>query len=105
MDVIYSHTTLNTCATDGAESGLEAANPFTNPSTQRTAECVEDLHLMLVRTPGSYIKASTWNTRAWTFRERLVSRRCLISVNGRVLFQCPSTGMSNDMYADRNGSC
>lgn len=27
MDVIYSHTTLNTCATDGAESDLEAANP------------------------------------------------------------------------------
>lgn len=104
MDIIYGNAKLTICAADGAESGLEAAKPSTNPSTQMTAECVEDLHLMLVRTPDSYIKASTWNTRAWTFQERLVSRRCLVFVDGRVFFQCPSTGMSEDVYADRDGT-
>ncbi|KAI8930941.1 hypothetical protein NX059_011956 [Plenodomus lindquistii] len=104
MDIIYGNAALTICAADSAESGLKAAKPSTNPSTQVTAECFEDLHLMLVRTPDSYIKASTWNTRAWTFQERLVSRRCLIFVDGRVYFQCPSTGMSEDIYADRDGT-
>ncbi|KAF2865545.1 heterokaryon incompatibility protein-domain-containing protein [Massariosphaeria phaeospora] len=105
MDVIYGNAEVTICAADGdgADTGLKAARPSATRSPQ-IAECGEDLYLMLVRTPESYIKASTWNTRAWTFQERLMSRRCLVFVDGRVFFQCPSTGMSEDIYADRDGS-
>lgn len=33
-----------------------------------------------------------------------MSRRCLVFVEGRVFFQCRSTGMSEDIYADRDGT-
>lgn len=31
-------------------------------------------------------------------------RRCLIFTGSRVYFQCRSTGMSEDIYADREGA-
>ena len=55
---------------------------------------------MVSRPPEISIQASTWNTRAWTFQERLLSKRCLIFVDSRVYFQCPSTSMSADIFAD-----
>jgi hypothetical protein len=38
--------------------------------------------------------------RAWTFQERLLSRRCLIFAQGQVFFQCRSTAMSEDIWSD-----
>ena len=60
--------------------------------------------LMVSPPPEVYIRASKRNTRAWTFQERILSRRCLIFVEGRVYFQCRATGMSEDIYADREGA-
>ena len=50
------------------------------------------------------IRASTWNRRAWTFQERLLSKRCLIFTEGRVFFQCRSTTMSEDIVAEPGGA-
>ena len=59
---------------------------------------------MLTHPPESAIQRSVWNSRAWTFQERLLSPRGLIFVEGRVYFQCRSTGMSEDIVADREGA-
>jgi hypothetical protein len=108
MDIIYGNAIFTICAADGldASTGLLAMDELadTDKHDQLIAACTEDVKLMISRPPEMYIEASIWNTRAWTFQERLLSRRCLIFIGGRVYFQCQSTGMSEDIYADREGA-
>jgi hypothetical protein len=105
MDLIYGNAAFTICAADGedASTALEAMKTEQSP-TQEMADCAKGVRLMVSRPPEMYIKAAKWNTRAWTFQERLLSRRCLIFTGGRVYFQCRSTGMSEDIYADRAGA-
>jgi hypothetical protein len=107
MDLIYGHATLTICAADGDDSkkdGLKAMHRNTHNTAQHTAEILQGFHLMLTHPPESAIQRSVWNSRAWTFQERLLSPRSLIFVDGRVYFQCRSTGMSEDIVADREGA-
>ncbi|KAH6618813.1 heterokaryon incompatibility protein-domain-containing protein [Boeremia exigua] len=106
MDAIYGNADLTICAADGddAFTGLKAMRPSIGTQHQAVTDCGGGVQLMLSRPPEISIKSSKWNTRAWTFQERLLSRRCLIFVEGRVYFQCPSTGVSEDIYADREGA-
>ncbi|KAK6074289.1 hypothetical protein SCUP234_08339 [Seiridium cupressi] len=104
MDLIYGNADLTICAADGdAAAGLHAMSPGTH-NTKQCRGRVAGLNLMVTRPPEMYIRSSEWNERAWTFQERLLSRRCLIFTNSRVYFQCRSTGMSEDIYADRKGA-
>ena len=106
MDLIYGNAILTICAADGVDSstGLKAMHPKEHDAHQISAECASGVRLMVSRPPEMGIKASTWDTRAWTFQKRLLSKRCLIFTEGRVYFQCLSTGMSEDIFADREGA-
>ena len=106
MDLIYGNAVLTICAADGIDSssGLKAMHPKEHDANQISADCAQGVRLMVSRPPEIGIRASTWNTRAWTFQERLLSKRCLIFTEGRVYFQCLSTGMSEDIFADREGA-
>jgi Heterokaryon incompatibility protein (HET) len=106
MDIIYGSAELTICAADGqnAAAGLKAMRPEGRSHHQHMAHCAPGVRLVVTRPPEMYIKKSRWNTRAWTFQERLLSNRCLIFTAGRVYFQCRSTGMSEDIYADREGA-
>ncbi|TVY27195.1 hypothetical protein LHYA1_G004657 [Lachnellula hyalina] len=105
MHLIYGNATLTICAADGedASTGLLAMDPD-NASDQLKAECAPGVHLMVSRPPEIGVQQSRWNKRAWTFQERLLSKRCLIFTQGRIYFQCRSTGMSEDIFADGRGS-
>jgi hypothetical protein len=111
MDLIYGNATLTICAADGEDAsiGLRAMHSSGEYSSYHVIRNCNPpkrppLNLMVTRPPEMYIRASKWNTRAWTFQERLLSRRCLIFTEGRVYFQCRSTGMSEDIFADREGA-
>ncbi|KAK1573942.1 heterokaryon incompatibility protein [Colletotrichum navitas] len=105
MDLIYGNAALTICAADGdATRGLCAMRPATRNTQQVKGLVGPRLELMVTRPPEMYIRASEWNERAWTFQERLLSRRCLIFTNGRVYFQCRSTGMSEDIFGDQRGA-
>ncbi|GJD04056.1 heterokaryon incompatibility protein [Colletotrichum higginsianum] len=105
MDLIYGNAELTICAADGdATKGLCAMRPATRNTRQTKGHINPQLQLMVTRPPEMYIRASEWNERAWTFQERLLSRRCLIFTNGRVYFQCRSTGMSEDIFGDKRGA-
>ncbi|WDK23165.1 heterokaryon incompatibility protein [Colletotrichum graminicola] len=105
MDLIYGNAALTICAADGdAGRGLCAMRPATRNTQQVKGLVGPRLELMVTRPPEMYIRASEWNERAWTFQERLLSRRCLIFTNGRVYFQCRSTGMSEDIFGDQRGA-
>jgi hypothetical protein len=85
-------------------SDLMVMRPSPEMEHQELASYSSDLQLMISRPSEVYIKSSKWNTRAWTFQERILSRRCLIFVKGRVYFQCCAIGMSEDIYADQEGA-
>ncbi|CAI0641887.1 unnamed protein product [Colletotrichum noveboracense] len=105
MDLIYGNAALTICAADGdASIGLRAMRPSTRNTKQYKRMINPHLELMVTRPPEIYIRSSEWNDRAWTFQERLLSRRCLIFTNGRVYFQCRSTGMSEDIFGDQKGA-
>ena len=106
MDLIYGHAKLTICAADGTDSsaGLRAMHAREHEHHQYMKECVTGVRLMVSCPPELSIKASTWDTRAWTFQERLLSPRSLIYTEGRVYFQCLSTGMSEDIFADKQGA-
>ncbi|KAJ3461258.1 hypothetical protein MRS44_009811 [Fusarium solani] len=104
MHLIYGNSTLTVCAADGmdATAGLQALED-NNQLRQRVVNYAEGVHLMLHRPAESSIEITQWNRRAWTFQERLLSKRCLIFTEGKILFQCRSTGMSEDVFSDRHG--
>lgn len=104
MHLVYGNAVFTLCAADGpdARTGLLAMNENHQPQ-QHVANCGKGVHLLLHQSPEASIKASQWNKRAWTFQERLLSRRCLIFTGGRIYFQCRSTVMSEDIFADRYG--
>ena len=106
MDTIYGNAALTICAADGqdARNGLMAMSILNDVKQPEIADYAEGVRLLATRPPEMLIKKSKWNSRAWIFQERLLSRRCLIFVGGRVYFQCRSTGMSEDIYSDREST-
>ena len=115
MDVVYGNAEFTICAADGesAEVGLKALFPpdegkYTSARARHAVQHVEEykgtdsvpLKLLLSHPSESYIVKSKWSDRAWTFQERLLSRRCVIFVAGRMYFQCRSTTMSEDIYSE-----
>ncbi|KAI4636866.1 hypothetical protein J4E93_010882 [Alternaria ventricosa] len=103
MHLIYGNATLTICAADGdSQSGLLALDEDQRPQ-QQIGVYAEGVHLILHQPPEISIQTSKWNKRAWTFQERLLSKRCLIFTRGQIYFQCRSTGMSEDIFADGRG--
>ena len=104
MDLIYGHASLTICAADGKDSStpLEAMHP--NRRTQHMEDCGPNVRLMVTHLAETGIKTSKWNSRAWTFQERLLSRRCLIFTEKRVFFMCPSTMVSEDIVPSTDGT-
>lgn len=118
MHLVYGHALFTICAADGHDcsSGLRAAQPIlraVGTVPQVSSRNVDDprpicadvgdrLRLMVTRSLEAMVSDSEWDTRAWTFQERILSRRCLIFAEGRVFFQCRTTCMSQDIYSDGN---
>lgn len=106
MGLIYGQAFLTICAADGDDfqTGLRAMNPESRSASQHIEECAPGLSLMLRELPETIISVSTWNTRAWTFQEVLLSRRSLIFADGRAFFQCRSNAVSEDVVAVKKGA-
>ena len=120
MHLVYGNAHFTICAADGdATTGLVAAWPILHAGGEGgdqtstledkacklpSAECLPGVRLLAVKPPEAAIRASRWDQRAWTFQERLLSRRCLIFADGQTYFQCRSTVMSPDVVSDGGGS-
>jgi hypothetical protein len=105
MDQIYGNAYFTICAADDpdATAGLVALHPK-NPEKRHASQFIEEyapgVRLMVSQLTESYIWKSKWNTRAWTFQERLLSSRCVIFSRGQVFFQCRRAAMSEDIWSE-----
>lgn len=110
MDVVYGNAALTICAADGddANAGLvalsSAGSRYEHHARQIVESYMPDLRLMVSYPSETYIQCSRWNSRAWTFQERILSKRCLIFTAGRVYFQCRNSQMSEDVYEHPDAS-
>ena len=90
MDVVYSSAILTIAATSGdnADAGLAGGQANFRTFTQ-LVEKVQGLSL--ANRPTTFdkqIDQSPWNTRAWTFQERILSSRVLFIADQRCFFTC-----------------
>jgi Heterokaryon incompatibility protein (HET) len=106
MNIIYGNAHLTICAADGSDAwfGLKALDSTGHSTIQHIEECAPGVRLMVSQLAETGINSSVWNTRAWTFQERLLSKRCLIFTEGRVFFQCRSATMSEDLVSESHGA-
>ncbi|KAI0024345.1 heterokaryon incompatibility protein-domain-containing protein [Xylariomycetidae sp. FL0641] len=101
MDRIYGNGCLNVCAASGrdASEGIPGTAATARNAVQAIS-MVGELKLLAVKPVESRIQPTAWNSRAWTFQERMLSRRCLIFVEDRVYFQCREVTWSEEIEAE-----
>ena len=89
-DWVYARATLTLVAGSGkdANAGLPGVRLESRTFHQEIEHIKPDLRLMVAHLAEDYISTSQWDSRAWTYQERMLSRRCLIFSNGRIYFQC-----------------
>ncbi|ETS87797.1 hypothetical protein PFICI_01625 [Pestalotiopsis fici W106-1] len=97
MDQIYSNAcvTLVTLTPKHAESALPG---ITHPrNLVQTPVEINDSYLVQ-RLPhlSDVVQDSSWNSRAWTFQEGILSRRCLYFAEHQVFWQCRTSYQSED---------
>lgn len=118
MGSIYSCafiTIIGACGI-GADAGLWGLQPGSREVIQEEAVEVIPGKLGLVATCSSQqawtqkseamsrelrredVDASTWSTRAWTYQERSLSRRCLIFGEGQVFWACDGGTFCEDAH-------
>ena len=98
MGNIYSQALFTVVAASGsnAHAGLPGVRAFSRRIAQR-AEYVQGMVLVngLPRLE-EIIEQSHWNTRGWTYQEKLLSTRYLIFCQTHVFFQCNRTVLQED---------
>ncbi|KAL5325294.1 hypothetical protein ACEPPN_006419 [Leptodophora sp. 'Broadleaf-Isolate-01'] len=120
MDTIYSQAFATIVAVGGldANSGIPGVRPDTrlpqdiqsitisnnSPNLEYipTGQSNEQIHV--VSTPMSLslmLETSKWESRAWTFQERLLSKRCIYFSKDWAYFQC-NKEISNEVDADES---
>ena len=101
MDSIYGHAVLTMVAADAhdARVGLTGVLEGSRNVVQTTAELKTGVHLMSPLPEPRGLEASPWNTRAWTFQERLLARRLAIFIGGRLVWRCRRVVAFEDMTA------
>ncbi|KAF4342491.1 tol [Fusarium beomiforme] len=109
MDLIYSRalfTILAACGED-SDSGLVGLPGHSRDVFQRQVRVSSaGLHVMPLVTLSEEdtLPFSRWQTRGWTFQERLLSRRSLIFTNKQVYWCCDGTTWEEESILDIPGS-
>ena len=105
MDQVYGNAILTIVAAGGdhANSGLAGVRPSSRIMKQITAEVSPGVVLAVPLVHNFKLDSSTWNTRAWTYQERLLSKRFLIFMPQGVYWQCRTTIKNEDIFLESEG--
>ena len=103
-DWVYARAALTVVAGSGkdANAGLPGVREESRTLHQEIGEIKPGLRLMVSHLAEDYISTSQWDSRAWTFQERMLSRRCLLFVNGRIYYQCRRATFCEDIEAPKH---
>ncbi|KAK8039857.1 hypothetical protein PG993_008268 [Apiospora rasikravindrae] len=97
MDAIYRSATFTIAAALNENDGVGLPG-YKNVPRYPTSSTARPVHEAAVTDRGFYpnssdriVSSSRWNTRGWTFQERLLSRRTIFVTEHEVRFECPET--------------
>ena len=98
MGQIYNSAVLTIAATNG---DVGAGLPGVRAGSRNVQQHVEELQGLRLtnKLPGiaRAVDYSVWNTRAWTFQERLLARRTLLISNWQMYWSCSHENFAEDI--------
>ncbi|RYP35383.1 hypothetical protein DL766_002559 [Monosporascus sp. MC13-8B] len=103
IDRIYAEAALAIVAAGGddANAGISGLHPGSRNIRQQTARYSSELTLVsLLPDWQGVVDGSTWNSRGWTYQERVLSRRCLFFTKDTVYFHCSRAIWGEDYHAE-----
>ncbi|KAJ5729761.1 HET-domain-containing protein [Penicillium malachiteum] len=114
MDRVYGSALLTIVAAQGnnANSGPRGVqrNEFCtqNPSLlreiiQNSAEIKDGAHIIAPFDSTQHLSWTTWNSRAWTFQEKLMSKRLLVFAGDETVWYCRRMTCREDMRTEDSG--
>jgi hypothetical protein len=100
MDIIYSQAelTLVACGSEHAESGMPGVRQGTR--RRRATSKSRGRHAVALHLPVEeydVLQGTTYDTRAWTFQEVLLSKRVLFVTEHQVVFNCGTSRCSESL--------
>jgi hypothetical protein len=101
MDTIYSGAAFTIVAASGSDSWAGLPGVRSNTRLAQDKEVVGSLTLSTAQ-PSLYscLQDSSWNTRAWTFQEGILSKRLLIFTKRGTFFKCNTALWWEDTYQE-----
>lgn len=116
MDRIYGSALVNIVAADGTDAyaGLNGIQSKHTPQSfdsadgersfnQMSAKFKDGLSLIAPLHSDIKIDSTPWNKRAWTFQERLLSRRLIVFSQGQMTWHCRGMICREDMTVEDSG--
>ena len=105
MDRIFGNSVLTIVAADAenADVGLSGVERGSRHIRQISEEIQPDIRVMLPLSPPLHLYSSIWAHRAWTFQERLFSRRIVYFSGDQIYWWCHKCVASEDMTAAEAG--
>ncbi|KAF1841302.1 HET-domain-containing protein, partial [Cucurbitaria berberidis CBS 394.84] len=91
MKVIYSSSSLTIAAAGGAHADYGIPGVSVSRKVHQFSEVVDGLRLATMFPSYTDLENSSsllWNTRGWTFQEKLLSKRLLLFTDYQVYFKC-----------------
>ena len=101
MEAIYRGAVLTlVVATGHANHGIPGFQSKFDPAPAVTK--IQGLRLVMPPSPSfdAFVNSSVWNSRAWTYQERLLSNRMIIFSKDQIYFQCKHGKAQGNMYLD-----
>ncbi|MCJ1475823.1 hypothetical protein MMC13_004487 [Lambiella insularis] len=102
MDLVYGHSYFTIIAASGkdAEAGLPGLQLERQGILQYVEEIQPGLKVAVCEHLESHLLKSVYETRAWTFQERIFSHRTIIFRENQVFFQCQDKTYSEDISTE-----
>lgn len=102
MDKIYQQAMLTIVAAYGtdANAGLPGVHPNTRPNSQHVVNLQGMKIANVLPGLGNLVDAAPWNTRAWTYQERLLSTKRLYFCKDQLFFDCQHGQYREDMLIE-----
>ncbi|KAK3303885.1 heterokaryon incompatibility protein-domain-containing protein [Chaetomium strumarium] len=101
MDLIYEKALLTVVAACGhdADAGLPGVKEGTRFMSRPSEEILPGVKLDAYPVLELLLKNSVYSTRAWTFQENILSRRCVYFVDNNVFFRCRKTTLNERFHS------
>ena len=106
MDWLYSKAVLTIVAADGLDSmnGLRGVQESSRRIKQDSVQSAPEIRLLTPIQVPQDLDTTVWNSRAWTFQERLLSKRLVIFKSGQMIWHCRRRVAHEDMPAADTGT-